>query len=122
MAISAGNSPVWESVDFNRVRRSYVGPSIHYSEDSVLLFDDALKRESDSIQMSINLELTLISGVKLRAEKKIVVMLHQLHLHRLTCAIKEKSKPVYEFMPSVQSNSNPYGTATALFLSKMAAS
>lgn len=122
MGIKAGSGSVWESVDFNRVRRSYVGLSVHYSEDAVLLFDDALNRQSDSIQMSINLEVTLMSGARLRAEKKIVVVLHQLHLHRLTCATRENSQPIHEFMGGVQSRSNPYGTETALFLSKMGGS
>lgn len=75
---------IWLNTDFNKVRREYYGPSIHYSHDSISFYDETHRKSAGRIQMAVSLELTLFSGKTLRAEKVFMLTMENTRLYGMT--------------------------------------
>ncbi len=109
------DAQVWHNTDFNRIERSFYGPSINYEDDTIQfhLLDTCEDIEFD---MTIKLELKLFSGQTIIGNKKMkLAFLNERFFDKsLNLAIYE---PLIS-MGGIEVKSNPYSTMTFVRLMK----
>lgn len=111
------DSHTWQNSEFNKIERSFFGPSVNYEED-IIQFHVLDAFEEVEFDMSISLEVVLFSGQLVTASKRIK-MSFQDERHFDKSLNLTVGDPLVTFQ-GIDLKSNPFATITFVRLMKSA--
>jgi hypothetical protein len=108
---------IWQNSEFNRIERTFYGPSINYEED-VIQFHVLDAFDEAEFDMAITLDLTLFSGQHVSGNKRMKLSFpNERHYDKsLNLTMPD---PLMTFQ-GVELKSNPFGSTTFVRLMKSA--
>jgi hypothetical protein len=111
--ISSCKQEDWRNSSFNKIERTYYGPSIRYTKD-VLHFINSKVIYEGSYELDISLTLKCFGGTTYTADKKIAISFDHSEMYNRTVCPPKKSR-IYCSTEDIVLEENPYETETLIF-------